>query len=704
MAELVPAHLSDLIARLYAEHRAQGAIFDLPRRSFWCGDAERDHSVLFHGDRASTPIGPAAGPQSQLAQNIVLAWLGGARIIELKTVQQNDQLVIPRPCIDARTVGYNVEWSQELRLHDSLSEYINAWMLIALLRASGLPSALAAGPQGETLFDFSVGYDLAGITSAPIRHSLDTLLDARRAIDERRALLPSRYRDIPIEPRIARSITLSTFHGCPAGEIERICEVLLGDVGVHTVVKLNPTLLGLDAVSHLMHDVMGYRHIKLDAAAFEHDLRFDDALGMIGRLSTLAKRRGLGFGVKLTNTLVTQNTDTYFKDATMYLSGQPLYVLATALADKLRAVLGPELPMSFSAGIDAQNVADAALMGMVPITMCTDLLRPGGYARLAKYMAALSARMTQVGATTRDAFILRGLGHEAEARAWASTDPLVFSGPSRGPLAVAKAAQQNLAVLAKKAAQDPRYAHARNTKPPRKIGSTLHLFDCINCDKCVPVCPNDANFVYETQPRELRLDVLRFAGGSLRSEPGERLRVEGRHQLANFVDFCNECGNCDVFCPEDGGPFIEKPRFFSRESDFRADPRVMGFWLSHVDADTHRLLGRIAGRTYDLRLDVRKGIAHVTDGVLEASLTARTGALRAARVLGEAPEGHALPLGPPREMLALLEGVLDPARPTPVNAFALRPLVDALLEPVVPSGSSAAPRPPPDPAREHSIC
>lgn len=702
MAELVPASLPDLVARIYAEHRAQDAIFDLPRRSFWMGDPDRDHSVSFHGDLASTPIGPAAGPQSQLSQNIVLAWLGGARIIELKTVQRNDQLVIPRPCIDARTVGYNVEWSQELRLHDSLSEYVNAWMLIALLRASGLPSAQAAGPQGETLFDFSVGYDLAGLTSAPIRQYLDTLLDARAAIDARRPSLPARYRDIEIDPRIARSVTLSTFHGCPADEIERICEVLLNDVGIHTVVKLNPTLLGLDTVTHLLHDVMGYRHVTLDPSAFEHDLRFPDAIAMLARLRALAAKRGLGFGVKLTNTLVTKNTDTYFREPTMYLSGQPLYVLATALADKLRAAVGPTLPMSFSAGIDAHNVADAALMGMVPITMCTDLLRPGGYARLSKYMTALSARMREVGAATRDAFVLNGLGHGAEARAWAQAQ-----GPADTAalehLAVAKAAAMNLAVLAPKAAAEPRYGHARNSKLPRKIGSSLQLFDCISCDKCVPVCPNDANFVYETQPRELRLDVLRFAAGALREEPGERVRVERRHQLANFADFCNECGNCDVFCPEDGGPFIEKPRFFSREHDFSADARTMGFFLSREDETTHRLLGRIAGRTYMLRLDARRGLALGGDGLVEVCLTPGTGALRSARALGEVPEGHTLPLGPLREMLTLLEGVLDVSRPTPINVFALRPLVDALLD-TRPEQAASAAAPPVDPAREHSIC
>ena len=48
-----------------------------------------------------------------------------------------------------------------------------------------------------------------------------------------------------------------------------------------------------------------------------------------------------------------------------------------------------------------------------------------------------------------------------------------------------------------------RYHHAKNHKTPRKIDSQLILFDCINCDKCVPVCPNNANFAYELMPQDL---------------------------------------------------------------------------------------------------------------------------------------------------------------------------------------------------------
>lgn len=55
-------------------------------------------------------MGPAAGPNTQLAQNIVV-FLADWRFIELKTVQIMDRLEIEKPCIDAEDECYNTEWS-----------------------------------------------------------------------------------------------------------------------------------------------------------------------------------------------------------------------------------------------------------------------------------------------------------------------------------------------------------------------------------------------------------------------------------------------------------------------------------------------------------------------------------------------------------------------------------------------------------------
>src|SRR5436190_5056806 len=188
------------------EHEREGKVFDLPARKFWHGAADLDTSVLFHGRRAASPLGPAAGPQDQMAQNIVLSWLAGSRILELKTIQINDRLVLPRPCIDATTVGYNVEWSQELRLEDSLREYVAGSMLLDVLKAEnllGLPSDLL---RQDTILDMSVGYDLAGIRSERVRSWIRSMKDAREHVAALRDDLPAdlaRHRDVAFTTRLS---------------------------------------------------------------------------------------------------------------------------------------------------------------------------------------------------------------------------------------------------------------------------------------------------------------------------------------------------------------------------------------------------------------------------------------------------------------------------------------------------------------------
>src|SRR5579862_3071590 len=106
MATIVPHRFEDLLRRMLAEHARTGSIYDLEAREMWRGPSEGfDLSVSNHGARAATGVGPAAGPHAQLAQNVLLSWLGGSRVLELKTVQILDRLEIARPCIDAQNVG-----------------------------------------------------------------------------------------------------------------------------------------------------------------------------------------------------------------------------------------------------------------------------------------------------------------------------------------------------------------------------------------------------------------------------------------------------------------------------------------------------------------------------------------------------------------------------------------------------------------------
>ncbi|MEW5853851.1 MAG: 4Fe-4S dicluster domain-containing protein [Myxococcota bacterium] len=593
MAELVPLPLPTLLSRMLVEREKKDAIFDLPRRSFFTGLPGRDLSIKLHGQTAATPFGPAAGPHSQLAQNIVLAYLAGGRVMELKTVQILDELKIPRPCIDAATVGFNVEWSQELRVSQSLSEYINAWILIHVLRELGEPMA-----QSPLIFDLSCGYNLEGIKSEKVTGFIRQMMNARQLIDERLHALTgplARWSGLQVSPRLANSLTLSTFHGCPANEIESICNYLMDDLGLNLIVKLNPTLLGRDGVRDVVRGQLGYDELRTPDSAFDNDLQWNQALDIIGRLTERAKSRGLTFGVKLTNTLIVHNHKSFFPktEKEMYTSGEPLHVVALQLLDKLRPHLPPGLPISFSAGVDRENAADMVALGLTPITMCTDLLRPGGYSRLGKYFPIVEKRMADVGANNVREWILNAFGNREEALKRArAIDP---NAPEGGDLHVDQAARLNTPHVAKAALTNPRFAAAKNSKPPRKVGSQLRFFDCINCDKCIPVCPNDANFSFETAVREVTAAVYKVEAGKLVREKDEAVRVGKDHQLANFADFCNECGNCDVFCPEDGGPYVVKPRFFGSHHSWKDTPYRDGFHVERKADGTWRVDARIDG-------------------------------------------------------------------------------------------------------------
>ncbi len=621
MSDLVPLPFAALVRHMFDGLERDDAIFHLPARKFVRGEEDLDLSVDFQGRRASSPLGPAAGPQSQMAQNLVLSWLGGCRIMELKTVQIHDELHIPRPCIDVHTVGLNAEWSQELKLEESLDEYVKGAMLVEMLCAG--PVQPTAGFD-RMLYDMSVGYDLYGIRRHRVVAFIRNMLDAADEVERFRAQIPARFahlRDLDYPTRLSDTVTLSTFHGCPPDEIEKILDFLMREIGVQTIAKFNPMLLGADKARHLLHDALGYDDLHMPDSAFERDTDWEQAVDMVGRLAETATELGLGFGVKFSNTMIVENTRGFLAPGVdeVYLSGQPLHILAMHLVRRFRRTFGDRFPISFAAGIDRQNFPDATALGLVPITVCTDLLRKGGYGRLHGYYAELRRRMQEVSATSLDEFVisaygngpaaLEGLGLESEDPVLARCRAALEQGRDLRSAAgielfdrwVSATKLLNTETYVERATADPRYSKAGAGPLPKKIGRHLERFDCVTCDICVPVCPNDANFTLGSEQREIEVAKVEQSDGAWRWRRQEPLRLEQRHQIGNFVDFCNDCGNCDIFCPEDGGPYVMKPRFFGREEEWRQARHFDGFFLERLEG-RDRMLGRFGGREFALQV------------------------------------------------------------------------------------------------------
>lgn len=431
------------------ECRKQKSLFHVPVHE------ASSNCMQLAGRPLSVPIGPAAGPHTQLAQNLLAGFAAGARVFELKTVQimEGKELGIVKPCIYVDGEAYNTEWSTELTVAEAAEEYIKGYVAIWLL-------AREFGWDCNFQFHVSVGYDLAGIQSPKIDTFLNTMKDASgsafwaQCLHEAECALPLfEHVDAAyirrIDPHISNVVTLSTMHGCPSDEIERIASYLIEEKGFHTYIKCNPTLIGYRSVRSLL-DQLGYGYMVFDTTHFEHDMKLEDAVDMIHRLMRLAEKKGLSFGVKLTNTFPVEIRHGELSGDAMYMSGKPLFPLAIHVAKALSEATCGRLPISFSGGIDPHNIASVLACGIAPVTVATLLLKTGGYQNLTRLAALVPDKIP----------------HQVDC--------------------------EKLRALCDAILSDPYYQ--KQEKKSRARNQTAPPAACFKCKNCVDVCPNRANF------------------------------------------------------------------------------------------------------------------------------------------------------------------------------------------------------------------
>lgn len=381
---MIPISFPHLIEWILEEKENHNTIFGV-----------RDNYKIKHistykifNQKLELPFGPAAGPHTQLTQNIICAYIAGCRFFELKTVQTLDgeDLHVSKPCINAIDEGYNVEWSTELTISQAYEEYVKAYILLKLISKE-----YALGDTNGFVFNMSVGYDYEGICSYKINNYIENLVNASNSpiwkkcisytidnIDKFKNIDKTYVREI--SPYICNSITLSTLHGCPSKEIERISSYLLQQKNLNTYIKCNPTMLGYEYTRTTL-DKMGYNYLEFNDYHFTHDLQFDDAILMLQRLQHIANKKNLEFGVKLTNTFPVKITDNRLHGDEMYMSGIALFPLSISLAYKLAKAFNGNIKISYSGGADIYNITEVIDTGIWPVTLATTLLKPGGYER-----------------------------------------------------------------------------------------------------------------------------------------------------------------------------------------------------------------------------------------------------------------------------------------------------------------------------------
>ena len=392
MSELMtPIPFRELMTWITTEYRRDGAVFGV-HKPYKAGVKK----LPIFGEAIETPFGPAAGPNTQLAQNIIAGYFAGARFFELKTVQKMDgadlAACINRPCILAEDECYNCEWSTELYVQQAFEEYVKAWCALKIMsKVYGL------GDPNGFVFNVSVGYDLAGIQGEKIDTFLNGMVDASKTpiFQECIAVLKeffpgeSDYIDT-ITPHVSGSVTVSTLHGCPPDEIERIASYLLEKKHLHTFVKCNPTILGYETARSIL-DSMGYDYIAFDDHHFKEDLQYSDAVPMFHRLQALADKEGLEFGLKLSNTFPVDVKAGELPSQEMYMAGKSLFPLTTTMAAMMAKEFGGKLRLSYAGGADAFNIDKLFACGIWPITMATTELKPGGYQRFTQIGDKLDA-------------------------------------------------------------------------------------------------------------------------------------------------------------------------------------------------------------------------------------------------------------------------------------------------------------------------
>ena len=380
--KMYPIPFKSLTNWIVTEYAREGEIFGVHTPYYATGK-----TLPIFGERIETPFGPAAGPNSQLAQNIIAAYMAGARFFEVKTVQKMDgaelAACVPRPCILAADEGYNQEWSTELEIPQARDEYIKAWCALKVLS-----KVYGFGDPDGFVFNMSVGYDLEGIKGEKVNTYIDNMMDAsetkqfKECLEVLAELFPTEKDYIAsISPRVSRSVTVSTLHGCPPQEIERIASYLLTEKHLHTFVKCNPTILGYKTARTIL-DSMGYDYIAFDEHHFNEDLQWVDAVPMFERLQALADSKGLEFGLKLSNTFPVDTTRNELPGTEMYMSGRSLFPLTIEMCNRISRQFNGKMRISFAGGAEFFNCDKLFAAGIWPITVATTILKPGGYNRL----------------------------------------------------------------------------------------------------------------------------------------------------------------------------------------------------------------------------------------------------------------------------------------------------------------------------------
>ncbi len=377
---LRPLSFEKLMALLLEEYSAYGTVFGV--KDFY--KAGRARLPIF-GARIENPVGPGAGPVTQTAQGIIASYFSGARFIELKTVlPESKQGRKPYAVTDGCT--YFSEHPSELQIGDAFSEYVKAWYAIKLLS-----TAFELGVPEGFVFNMSVGGNLEDLKSDKMNAFIEGLKSAeytkvwrecenwaRAHMDELDGIDNTYISDI--SPNVSNSVTFVPERGLSANEIEQCGKYLIEEKRLHTFVRLDPSLLGYYTIRGIL-DINGYTDIEINKEKTEEGAAYEELKPALLRLQSAADALRLEFGVKVCGGLLTEDSENKpFSNSR--LAGRALFPIAFSLSEKIANDFGGGLRICFSGGADYYTATKLFNAGIWPITMVSEIIRPGGLTRL----------------------------------------------------------------------------------------------------------------------------------------------------------------------------------------------------------------------------------------------------------------------------------------------------------------------------------
>jgi len=375
--QITPIPFRELMRWITAEYQRDGSVFGVTKPF-----KATPRKLPIFGEFIETPVGPAAGPHTQFAQNIIAAYFAGARFFELETTRPSVS-ADGNPAIDAADECYHYSCPSPLAPQQAFDEYVKAWCACKMMaKAYGL------GDSEGFVFHMSVGGSLADIQSETTDTFLTRMMDAsgtpvfQECLEILKEFFPEEadYIDA-ISPRISRSVTLAADLNASAGDIEEMASYLMLEKKLHLFVKCAPTLLGCEYARYMLAQ-LEYRYIQLDDRDFLGGMQYDEAVALFGRLQDLANENSMEFGVKMGGSLPIAGKFGEEASGKLYLSGKALYALTASLTYQLARDLKEKcVRISYAGGADAFHAAPLFECEIWPITMASTILKPGGYQR-----------------------------------------------------------------------------------------------------------------------------------------------------------------------------------------------------------------------------------------------------------------------------------------------------------------------------------